>query len=392
MSEAPLDGLKVLDLGQHIAAPYCAKLLATLGAEVIKIEPPAGGDPARRAGPFPDDLPHPEKSGLYLYLNTGKRGITLDLTSTTGKQIFKELVGWADVVVENFSPQVLPSLGLGYEVLEQVNPRVVLTSISNFGQTGPYRDSAAEEITLWALGGLMYQAGLPEYPPLKFGPPVVQYSGGLSAFTATMMAVTYADLTGIGQQVDVALLEVVASNHFQSIVEYTYTGSVHQRNRAMMILPALDGWVSAPALARHWVRFPDVIGMPELREDPRFATELARRQNADDLEAITIGWMADRTKEEIYRVGQSHHMPWSYVASVADLVNSPQYQARGFFAELDHPAAGKQLYPTLPMRIGDAPPVLGRAPLLGEHNPQVYGDLLGYSPADLVRLRERGVI
>lgn len=389
---APLTELKVLDLGHHIAGPYCSKLFATLGAEVIKIERPGGGDAARRAGPFPDDVPHLEKSGLYLYLNTNKKGVTLNLKTETGKKIFKELVGWADVVVENFSPRVLPSLNLGYDTLEQTNPRVVLTSISNFGQTGPYRDSKAEDVTLWALGGLMYQAGLPDYPPLKFGPPVVQYSAGLSAFTATMMALNYVDLTRIGQQVDVSLLEVVASNHFQSIVEYTYTGSVHHRNRAMMILPAQDGYVSAPALARHWQHFPDVLGMPELQEDPRFASEQLRRQHADDLETVGISWTIDKTKEEIYRVGQSYHMPWSYVASVEDLVNSPQYKARGFFTEIDHPQAGKQLYPTMPVRFGDEAPVLGRAPLLGEHNAEVYCDMLGYSKAELIRLRGSGVI
>ncbi|MBI4496492.1 MAG: CoA transferase, partial [Chloroflexi bacterium] len=364
----PLAGVKVLDLGQMVAGPYCTKLLAGLGAEVIKVERPGPGDPARRVGPFPDDVPDAEKSGLYLYLNTAKRSITLNLKTETGKAILRRLVEWADVVVENFEPRVLPELGLDYASLERIKPSLVMTSITNFGQDGPYRDYRGTEMTIFAAGGLMYQIGFPELPPLKFGGNIVQYSGGLSAFTATLFALYHAEMTGVGQHVDVSLAEVIASNHFQSVVEYIYTGMEHKRNRTMMIFPTQDGYVNATTQAHMWPRFPGVVGMPELLEDPRFQTVEGRRQYHDELEAMLLLFMVEHTKEEVYHMGQAAHLPFGYMASVEDLTNSAQYQARGFFVEMDHPAAGKQTYPGTPLRVGQSPWQHGRAPLLGEHN------------------------
>jgi len=388
----PLNGLKVLDLGHWIAGPYCTKLLAGLGANVIKVERPDGGDPARRAGSFPEDRPHPEKSGLYLYLNTGKRSITLNLKSPTGKSLFRQLAQWADVIVENFAPRVMPSLGLGYAHLEEIKPSLVLTSISNFGQTGPYRDYRGNDMTIFAAGGLMHQFGLPEMPPLRFGGNIVQYSGGLAAFAATLIAFYHAELTGEGQQVDISLQEVLACHHFQGMVEYEYTGRDRTRNRTMLIFPASDGWVNAMFFPYMWNRVPDALGMPELLDDPRFRTEESRIQHFQEFETLLLPWMLSHTKEEIYHIGQKARLPFGYLADAKDLIDSPQYRARGFFKVLDHPFAGRQTYPGTPLRVGDVEWQHDRAPLLGEHNEEVYCGLLGYCRADLARLRQNGVI
>src|SRR5919204_5999688 len=221
MTDTALADVRVLDLTHHIAGPYCTKLLADFGADVIKIERPDGGTPARRYGPFPQDEPHPEKSALFLHLNTNKRGITLNLKSTAGRDLFKALVREVDILVENFSPRVMPSLGLAYETVEQLNPGLVMTSISNFGQTGPYRDYKAQDLVIYAMGGPMQQTGVPEREPLKMAGNLMQYQGGAIAATATMVGLYAAQLQGIGEHVDVGLFE-------------THAGTVDRRSTFLM--------------------------------------------------------------------------------------------------------------------------------------------------------------
>src|SRR4030042_465320 len=181
MAEQPLSDVRVRDLSWHIAGPACTKFFADYGAEVVKVESPDGGDPSRRLGPFYKDDPHPEKSGLFLFLNTNKRSITLNLKSATGKKIFKELVKHVDILVENFSPHVMPGLGLDYEALEKINPGLVMTSISNFGQTGPYRDFKASELIIYGIGGAMCSTGVGDCEPVKKGMNVMQHQGGAIA-------------------------------------------------------------------------------------------------------------------------------------------------------------------------------------------------------------------
>ena len=198
MADQSLSDVKVLDLTWYIAGPYCTKLLADYGADVIKVERPGSGDPARSLGPFLGDDPHPEKSGLFLHLNTNKRSITLNLKSEMGKKIFKELVKEADILLESFSPRVMPSLGLSYEELEKINPRLVMTSISNFGQTGPYRDFRLSELVLSAMGTAMYIQGVPEREPVKIGGTVIQFQVGNIAAVATIFALYGSEVRGIG--------------------------------------------------------------------------------------------------------------------------------------------------------------------------------------------------
>ncbi|MGH8056805.1 MAG: CaiB/BaiF CoA transferase family protein [Candidatus Entotheonellia bacterium] len=187
MAVSALADVTVLDLTHHIAGPYCTKLLADFGAEVMKVERPDGGDPARRYGPFPHDEPHPERSALFLHLNTNKRGITLNLKSSAGREILRALVREVDILVENFTPHVMPKLGLAYAALESLNPRLVMTSISNFGQTGSYRDYKAQDIVMYAMGGAMNQTGVREREPLKMAGNLMQYQAGNMAAAATMI-------------------------------------------------------------------------------------------------------------------------------------------------------------------------------------------------------------
>ena len=369
-SHLPLAGVRVVDLTHHVAGPYCTKWLATLGADVIKIERPGSGDIARSLPPFPADGPHLEKSGLFLYLNTGKRSVTLDLRSASGRDALLDLVGGSAVVVENFRPGVLAKLGLGYETLATVNPAVVLTSISNFGQTGPYRDLQATEIVLFGMGGLMSVMGFEDSPPLKFGGYQSLYMGGMSALTATLTALRQAEATGSGHHVDVSLFESMVSSSFQSMVEYEYTGRVQHRSRAMFVFPCRDGYVGLNCQDHQWRRLVKVLGIPEL-DSAEFANQRDRRVNYEALEAAILPWTLERAKQEIYDLGQAAGLPFSYFGTIDDLLTSPQYKAREFFKRLDHPVAGAYEYPGSPIRFDGVQPTEQRAPLLGEHDEDV---------------------
>ncbi|MFC1939724.1 CaiB/BaiF CoA transferase family protein [Chloroflexota bacterium] len=392
MSEQPLSGVTVVDLTHYIAGPFCTKLLAGMGAEVIKIERPATGDPARTMGPFPKDSPDSEQSGTFLYLNTAKKSVTLNLKTATGVKIFKKLVKQADVVVENFEPRVMPGIGLGYDTLASIKPGLVMTSISNFGQTGPYRDYRAEEVIILAMAGFTYLGGDPEREPLNKGFAASQYMGGLSGFTGTMAALHYAEQTGIGQQVNISLMECIASSHFQAVMQYTYTGEVLNRNRAMLGFPCKDGVVHLAVQPHHWPRLIEMLGMPELLEDPRFKTTEDRQNHAEELETLFLPWMMEHSMVEIYELGQAVGMPIGYAATTENLFNSTQYRARGFFVDIDHPRTGTLTYPGTAVHMGDLPWQHGRAPLLGEHNEEILSDRLGYTREDLIRLKARRII
>ncbi|MBI2863857.1 MAG: CoA transferase [Chloroflexi bacterium] len=400
MLESPLSGITILDLTHYVAGPYCTKLLAGLGAEVIKIEKPGTGDGARRLGRFFQDDPHLEKSTLFLYLNTNKKGVTLNLKSATGVRIFKDLVKQADVVVESFSPHVMPSLGLDYDSLNAIKPDLLMTSISNFGQTGPYRDYLLTEMLGLAVGGLMSITGDPERAPLKLGAKLAQYITGLHGYMVTMMAIHCRDNTGIGQHADVSVMESVSSILDVTPMWASYQNAVRPRagNRhtgayPFCILFCRDGYAGIMAESpKHWETFcKSILKKPELTTDPRFATSHARLQNPDELDAIMLEWTMEHDKEEIYHTGQALGLPFGYVATFEDVIKSPQLRAREFFEEVDHPFVGKALYPGRPFKMSGALwEPLSRAPLLGEHNEEVFGRL-GLTQQDLVKLREQNV-
>ncbi len=397
--EQVLTGVKVLDLTNYIAGPYCTKMLADYGAEVIKIEKPGEGDGARKLTPFYKDNPHPEKSGFFMYLNTNKKGITLNLKSETGRKILKQLIKETDILVENYSPRVMPSLGLDYETLEKINPRLVMVSISNFGQTGPYRDYKATEIVEDAMGGWSMIIGHPDREPMKPGGNQSQFVTGLFGAIASVSAYYGQLISGIGQQIDLSIQDAVLFIQMFPTSTFEYDKTIRRRygNRVgpfpSGILPCKDGYIGAiTVVGQKWPILCEWMGMPELADDPRFATVGARAINIDELDAIMISWLIEHTQDELFREGQKRGLPFAIPSSAQMLLESKHLNARGYFIDVDHPMTGKIKYPGAQIQMGELPFTLKRAPLLGEHNEEILCGRLGYSKEDLLRLREMGVI
>jgi crotonobetainyl-CoA:carnitine CoA-transferase CaiB-like acyl-CoA transferase len=402
--EQVLSDVKVLDLSWYIAGPYCTKLLADYGADVIKVERPGHGDPARRLGPFFNDEPHPEKSGLFLHLNTNKRGITLNLKTETGKRILKELAKNVDIVVESFTPRVMPSLGLDYKTLEEINPRLVMTSISNFGQTGPYRDFKGSELIFQGLGGYMYLIGTSDREPVKKAGNAIQYQLGLIASVATMVAFYGAEVRGYGDHVDVdGVREELTSidGKIYMMTTYQYTGHVHRRKEleSPLVRVCKDGYVFMvatgsttgalffPAIARMLKLTPAEVeewGRPEILNDPVKSGEFDQR--------FLEPWLLERNMMEIVEEAQAAGVMSTPYNTPGSLLSDPHFRERGYWKEIDHPVVGRLTYPGAPFRMGEGGWQIRRsAPLLGQHNEEVYGEL-GYSKEDLTQLRQSGVI
>lgn len=401
MHQGALSHLRVVDLTHHVAGPYCTKLLADFGADVLKIERPGTGDPTRASGPFADGVPDPETSGRFLYLNTNKRGITLDLKSATGRAIVTRLVRDADVLVENFRPGVMARLGLDYETLAALNPRLVVTSISSFGQTGPYRDYRATEIVADAMGGWMYGLGVPEREPIK--PPGIQAQlmAGIFGLLGTLSAVHARALVDRGQHVDVSIQEAVLWIQMNITTTYSYSGHVWKRhgghstmNHPQGLYQCKDGLIGVNVLYYvEWDRFAEFVGHPEWLEDPRFATPVLRAQNREAMDEVLRPWLVERTRQELFESAQRAKIPFALVNEPADLVASPQLEARGFWETVEHPVAGPVTMPGAPFKLSETPWILRRAaPRLGEHTRDVLVEQLGYTDDDVLRLRERGVI
>ena len=399
MMEQVLSGIRVLDLTHYIAGPYCTKLLADYGASITKIEKPGTGDRARKIGPFFGDDPHKEKSGLFLYLNTSKQGITLNLKSRAGVDIFKELLKDTDILVENFSPGVMPGLGLDYETLEKINPNLIMTSISNFGQSGPYRDYQATEIVTDAMGGWMSIIGHPDREPLKPGGHQSQFVAGLFGALGTITAFYGQEMTGIGQHIDISIMEAVLYIQMNITQNYSYYNRITNRLGNVVlpppgsILPCRDGYIGAIAVTtEQWRTLCHWMGMPELAEDPKFLTRIERAENLDELNAMLIPWLLEHDQEELFREGQKRRLPFAVPASTKMLLESRHLNDREYFTEVEHPATGNVRYPGAQFNMGDLPYQLKRAPLLGEHNEKIYCNRLGYSKNQLVKMAEQGII
>jgi crotonobetainyl-CoA:carnitine CoA-transferase CaiB-like acyl-CoA transferase len=373
-NDGVLNDIKVLDLSQGVAGPFCAKFLAGLGAEVIKVEPD-GGDPARMSGPFLGDSGDFESSALFAYLNTSKKGITLDLDVPSQAQSLKELVRGTDILVESFAPGYLDSVVLGYGDLSEINPGLIYVSVTPFGQTGPYRDYKGSDIVAQAMGALMYTIGLPDREPLKVGGESALYTTGISAFSAAMLALHVRDAEGFGQHVDISAMEVMTVAQIHSSINEQF-GHTPVR-RPTNLVRAKDGWVS-PGLETGvqqgtWPKVCELMGVPELAEDDRFTTQEARRTNQQALLEVVGGWAATMPKEEIYHTLQSLRTITGYVATVEDLLVSQQYAYREFFRPLADPAFGEVVHPGPPFRMDDDGWRLFPAPRLGEHNEEILG-------------------
>jgi len=407
MDEKALTGVKVLEYANFIAGPYCGKLLADLGAEVIKIEKPVVGDEARQYGPFPDDLPHPERSGLFLYLNTNKLSITLNTEAATGAKILKELLKESDIFIEDNPPAVMERLGLDYANLEKVNPGIIMVSVTPFGQSGPYRDYKGYAINCSALGGQSVCAGEPGREPLTPPLSLGHYQSGAAGAVAALAALFTRELTGKGQQADISEAQVWATLHTGNQVSaYVMHGLKRMRwgHRTpgvypYTILPCQDGYMSMIAIQGYqWKRFLELIGDGEVPDwyanDPRFKErrEISLKY-ADEMDALLAPWLMSHTKEEIYSLCREKRIPFAPVKNIKEVVNDSHLEVREYFVEVEHPATGPLKYAGAPYKLSETPwKVDNPAPLLGEHNEEVYCQRLGYSREELSQLRRGEII
>ncbi len=401
--ERPLDGVKVLDLSLGLSGGYCTKMLRNLGADVIKVEPRDTGDDVRSVGPFLNDEPNIETSAPFLYLNQGKKSVTLDLSHPDARNIIEQLAAESDVVVESFKPGYLSGLGLDYDRLEKVNPTLIMASISYFGQEGPYSQYEGSEIVAYAFSGYMYITGDPDREPLKAGGYQSEYHGGISAAMAVLAALNYRDLTGEGQYIDVSTVEAIAST-FEGVSYYSMherenvlprrqgTRLIHTSHRApypSTLLPCKDGWMHI----HYSPSFPD--GLATLTGNGRLAEDevmTAMSGHADEIDDLVADWMKDLTREEVFELSQELRIPNTKVQSIPEVMSDSQNEARTFFREADHPVAGTLKYPGTPLAPwanGESPE---RAPLLGEHTVDVLRDDLNMSDSEITRLRDKGAI
>lgn len=404
MAGKALEGVKVLEYCGTNSGPYCTRLMGDLGAEVIHVEPPRTGDEARRSPPFPRDIPHPEKSGLFLFLNANKLGITLDPQRPQGKKIFEQLVRNVDVLVEDWPASRMAQLGLGYDDLKKLNPGLIMASITPFGRSGPYADYRAHALNISHVSGQGYLLPLPapdlEQPPTMVGGRCADYDPGQTAAVAILSALYARNITGKGQLVEVSKQEAVLSYQKAEAVIFANTGQTSDRRGPKaerlitMLFRCKDGYViSVTPLEHQWEALMKLVGGNDWSARG-LATDAAHRtENAEALLELIGTWMKTRTKEEIWKKAQALSCPITPVSSAADVVESEQMNARGFFEEVEHPEAGRLKLPARPYHFSKTPCVLERAaPLLGEHNESVYCERLGYNAEDLRNLEKAGVI
>ena len=403
MPDGALSHIRVLDFTTQIAGPYCTKLLADYGAGVIKVERPGAGDAARGLGPFPGDIPHPEKSGLFLHLNTNKRSITLDLKSKSGQKIAKQLAAEVDLVVENFRPGAMDRLGLGLGALQESNPRLVMTSISNFGQTGPYRDFKSSDILVYSMGGEMHSTGLSDREPVKLGANVVLYQAGSVAAVGSAGALFLSQDDGPGQHVDVSIMETQTGSvdrRMSALVGYQYTGELSARipfgaaGYPIGVYPCEDGYFEVTGGLIYFPRVVRMLGDPPELLEPRWYTPESQTdpELKEEFEAHFLSWTIQRSKAEAWRAAQESDVLSGPLNTMEDVANDQQFIGRGAFAQIDHPVAGSLKYPGRPFVMTESPWEIRRpAPLLGQHNGEILQEL-GYGPGDQVRLRAQGVI
>ena len=401
MTYSLLSGLRVLEIGSMLSAPYCSKLLADAGADVIKLEPPAVGEAARRYGPWPDDIPHPERSGLFLYLNANKQGITANLETPTGRSILRRLAADSDVMVHNVPPSDMDRVGLDYDALVVDNPNLVMASISPYGLSGPWRDYRAYDINLAAAGGINEGLGEPDREPLTFGTPEVGYFAGMAAASSIVMALLGREQDG-GQHIDIAEAETMAGlyNGPEALMAvYQWRVTRRTGHHALdfpypnCILRCKDGhiFVGSPE-GRQWGRLLEIMGTPEWSQEPRLRNRTTMNNlYADEVDAYLEEWLADYTKAELLEIALEHRIPLAPVRTYEEVRNDPSLA--DLFVEIDRADTGPVAYPGPPYRLADAavaPPT--PAPTLGQHNREVLCGRLGFSPAELVKLHQTGII
>jgi crotonobetainyl-CoA:carnitine CoA-transferase CaiB-like acyl-CoA transferase len=372
--------------------------LAGFGARVIKVEQPGTGDPLRSCGPFVEARTGSKVSIPFLWYHTGKQSLTLDLKTSNGLAVAERLVANTDVLLESFKPGILDGLGLGYDRLRELNPRIVLTSISNFGQTGPYRDYEAEPITAYAMSGAMYATGDHRRPPLAAGPAIAHLAAGMKAYIATLMGYMNARISGCGDWIDVSIQEAAMDNIEIAMAERLHLGKTACRNNDEHALvpwrtyPCSDGQaaiIGGPI--RHWLSAAQMFDSPELVA-PELDHMAKRIENRGRVRDLMAPWLMRHGKKSIYHEGQSRGLAFGYLAKLDDVLSSPQCAARQYFVDVEHPQVGPCRMPGAPIRMEKTPWTQSRSPQLGEHTDVILAEGLGLSDHDISLLREQGTI
>jgi len=411
----PLAGLRILELADE-TGQFCGKLLGDLGADVVKIEPP-GGERNRHVGPFLDDIPHPERSLSFWYYNTSKRGITLSLETADGRRLFRRLAATSDVILETFPPGFPASLGLDYDSLSLQNPRVIMCSLTPFGQTGPWRDYLSSDLLHMAAGGEMAssgydQADAPNAPPIAPGGGNAWHMGGHFACMAIMAALVYRTVAGQGQYIDTSIHEACALTTEAAIANYIYRGEVVRRQTGRhhaagptprtqfqakdgTYVCALVGGRLNPKYIGELADLLDSYGMAGDLRDPKYKDPAVIAANTSHIiDDLVANFIASLPAEEVYHAAQDRGFTWGVVRAPEALLDDAHLHDRGFWKEVEHPELGRSfVYPGEAAIYNGSPwRISRRAPLIGEHNIEIFGDELGLSRGELSILAENRVI
>jgi CoA:oxalate CoA-transferase len=386
----------VIDISTFQAAPFCCQTLADFGAEVIRVEPP-GGAIDRELGPF---ALSGENMAIGIY-GRNKKGITLNLRTERGKLLLEDLVKCSDVLVTNLTSRAVHELGIGYEALNKINPRLVYASITTFGQYGPYAERPGFDTLVQAITGHMYITGFKDSPPTKAGSSFTDYGSGLYGVIGILLALRHRDKTGQGQEIDVAILDTGVSFMEAVYAQYKVLNQVQPRigNERPFSSPTnaykcKDGYVYVTVtFNRMWRRFTKLIGRGDLAGDPRFGSSELRRRNRDYMNTLAEGWLADKTRDEAVRLLVEAGIPAAPVNTVTEAVTDPQINAREMIVDLDHPGIGKMPVSGIVVKLSKTPGSIETpVPKAGQHNMEVYCSLLGYTEEELAKFKEEGII
>ncbi len=394
--EQALAGLKVLDLSRVLAGPYATMILADMGADVLKIEMPVTGDDSRAFGPYIGG-----ESSYFMSINRNKKSMTMNLKDEDSKAMFIELVKDADVVVENYRPGTMEKLGLGYDVLKEINPRLIYAASSGFGHTGPYSKRAAYDAVVQAMGGIMSITGELNGKPTKVGSSIADIIAGMYTSIGVLGALEYRNRTGKGQKVDVAMLDTQVSILENAIARYMATGVSPGPlgNRHPSIIPfesfdTKDGSIMiAAGNDALWAKLCNALGVPEIIEDERFITNPLRGENYDEMRPLVAKPFLDKTTKEWMDILNEVGVPNGPINKIGDVVKDPQIQAREMIVEVDHPVAGKMSMPGVPIKMSETQgSVRTPAPVLGQHTEDVLKGKFNLSDEEIQKLRDKGAI
>ena len=392
-----------MELAHSLSGAFCAKLLADQGANTVKVEPPGWGDPARREPPFINDIPDPDSSTIFLAFNTNKRGITLDIEQPQGRELLLRLVADADVLIESYPPGHLESLDLGYQVLRETNAKLVVSSITYFGQTGPYRDYQGGDLVVQALGGFLNAVtGSADRPPMGTTLEQMEITAARNGAIAIMAALLQRRQSGEGQQIDLSTMEAAVSTPSGLIQPYSFTGRSPKRGGSDgnvmdgMHLPTKDGEVTlttAGTGGRPMEAWSEFLEEPRLL-DPKFSTRPSRLENWEELHILVAPKLALWNNLDLMHETMARGLVIGLVQNPQQVVDSPHLAERGYFVEIDHPKAGSLKYPSPGFLMDEENPMEGSkaAPTLGEHNSEILGGELGLSAEELGQLRASQII